>query len=67
MKNIAKTLKKTAVDFWNDEDAQGMIEYILIMVAVVGIVVAVGPKVKSMISGKTDTLEQSIGAYDGNN
>lgn len=64
MKKITQTLKKTAVNFWNDEEAQGMIEYILIMVAVVGIVVAVGPKVKDLITGKTTALGEKVNGFD---
>ncbi len=62
MKRITQAFKKTAVDFWNDEEAQGMIEYILILVAVVAIVTMAGGKIKTMVEGKADSLEGEIGS-----
>lgn len=61
MKKITQAFKKTAVDFWNDEEAQGMIEYILILVAVVAIVTVAGGKIRDMVTNKAGDLEGQIG------
>lgn len=61
MKKWTSKVKEEAQKFWNDEDAQGMMEYILIAVVVVGIVMLVGPKVKTMISDKADSLGSDLG------
>ncbi len=64
MKRVTQAFKKTAVDFWNDEEAQGMIEYILILVAVVAIVGYAGKTIKGTISAKADGLEGEIGKVE---
>jgi Flp pilus assembly pilin Flp len=52
-----KSLKKNLKAMWNDESAQGMVEYILILVAVIGFVMLVRTKLKG-------TLEQGLGTVD---
>ena len=50
--------------FWNDEEAQGMMEYILIAVAVVAIATLVGPRIRTMVSNQADTLESNMGNFN---
>lgn len=46
---------------WNDESAQGATEYILLLVVAVGLVILFGPKIKQMVSGKSDELAGGFG------
>ena len=50
--------------FWNDEEAQGMMEYILMAVAVVGIASLAGPKIKEIVMGKADDLGNQVGDFN---
>lgn len=43
-----------------NQSGQGATEYILLLVVVVGMVVAFGPKIKKAISDKTATLEEDM-------
>lgn len=65
MKKLAQAFKSNAQKFWNDEEAQGMIEYILILVAVVAIVSLAGGRIKNMVSDKADSLGSEISGFDG--
>ena len=44
-----------------NQSGQGATEYILLLVVVVGMVVAFGPKIKTAISDKTKSLEADMG------
>lgn len=44
-----------------NQSGQGATEYILLLVVVVGMVVAFGPKIKKAINEKTDTLTGDMG------
>lgn len=54
---VAKTLKS----LWKDESAQGSTEYILLLAVVVVIAVIFKDKIKTMVSGKLDDLNQGMG------
>ena len=54
-----KTLKELK-RFWNDEEAQGMMEYILMAVAVITIATLVGPKIKEFVQGQAVEISNSI-------
>ncbi len=56
-------IKKLAKDFWNDESGQGMLEYILIAVAVVAAAVLLKPRIEGIISGQADRLESDLGEF----
>lgn len=60
MKKWTSKLKTEAQKFWNDEEAQGMMEYILIAVAVIGAVVIFKGKIQEMIGNKTDQLNSEV-------
>ena len=57
MKN---NLKKVLVKLWKDESAQGITEYILLLVIVVTIVTLFKDKIKSVISTKVGDLSSQI-------
>ncbi len=59
---IVKELK----NFWNDEDAQGMMEYILLAVLVVGAVALLKDPLMGAIRGKSSELSDSISSFDAN-
>ncbi len=44
-----------------NQSGQGATEYILLLVVVVGMVVAFGPKIKKAINEKTDSLTGDMG------
>lgn len=44
-----------------NQSGQGATEYILLLVVVVGMVVAFGPKIKKAIGDKTQALENDMG------
>lgn len=60
MKAIAQKIKKEAVQFWNDEEAQGMLEYILIAVAVVAAVTIGGGKIRDIVQQKSEALGDKV-------
>ena len=45
---------------WNDESAQGTVEYILIAAIVVGIIMIFKDKIRSTVSAKVDELDGAI-------
>jgi Flp pilus assembly pilin Flp len=53
MKNFKSMLKQLV----KDESGQGAAEYILLIALVVAIIMMFGPKIKTMISNKTDSIE----------
>ena len=61
--NLRKRLKKNTL---NNQSGQGATEYILLLVVVVGLVVMFGPKIKSMISEKSDRLSEDMGKVNNN-
>ncbi len=56
-------MKKAQVflkNFWKDEAAQGMVEYVLLLVIVVGLVVAFKGKLKEKVDGLIGNLGTQI-------
>lgn len=54
-------------EFLNDESAQGMTEYILLIVLVVGIAYGFRERIKKMVSGLIETAGTEAGSFaDGN-
>lgn len=54
-------LKNFAKGLWKDESGQGTAEYVLLIAIVVGIIVAFGPKIKSLIADKVSSIESGFG------
>lgn len=59
MKDIKKTLK----DFLKDESAQGMVEYILILAAVIGLVIVAKKKFGEQLEAATGKVDDGLGAF----
>lgn len=60
MKLLATLRHRLRKNLVQDERGQGATEYILLLVVVVGLVVAFGPKIKSAMSTKMADLDNSI-------
>lgn len=61
IKNI--TGKLQFKKFWQDESAQGMTEYILLVVVVVGLAWVFRGKIQKAISGKMNDVESGINEF----
>ena len=55
-----KHLKNTFKQLWNDESAQGMTEYILLLVVVVAIIALFKKQIGDKVSGLIDTLKSKM-------
>ncbi len=55
-RKMSKTLK--------NEKGQGMVEYILLLVVVVGLVLAFRGRITSIVNGKIDSLGQDINSVN---
>lgn len=58
-----KNLKKIGKDFIKDESAQGMVEYILIVVAVITLVMILKDKMKTSVNAGLDKVESGISNF----
>ncbi len=63
-------LVKRAKNFFgkslNDKRGQGMTEYILLLVLVVGLVLMFKKQIKGALEGKIGQLSDQLGEFDGN-
>jgi Flp pilus assembly pilin Flp len=60
-----KNFKKKFNEMVKDESAQGMTEYVLLVMVVVAIVILFKDSIKEAISGKMEQLKGQIGGFDG--
>ena len=58
-----KKLKNQALKLWKDESGQGTAEYVLILVAVVGLAILFRGKIKETLGSKLDSLAADIGGF----
>jgi Flp pilus assembly pilin Flp len=58
LKTLRDRMRKNLI---KNQSGQGATEYILLLVVVVGMIVAFGPKIKKAISDKTASLEEDMG------
>lgn len=56
-----KTIKKVKHKFLKNEKGQGMVEYILLLVVIIGLVVAFKGKIKGMFDNATGKVESGMG------
>lgn len=61
MKYFSTLRNKLRANLLNNKRGQGATEYILLLVVVVGMIVAFGPKIKDAIAKKTAALEGDMG------
>lgn len=59
-----KSLKKKALEIWNDESAQGATEYILLLVVVVTIAMIFRKNISEVISGKMGQVGGAINTFN---
>lgn len=57
-KGMARLIKRLRV--LRNSLGQGATEYILLLVVVVGLAIALGPKIKKMVTNKLANVEQNI-------
>ena len=60
-----KALKKNLNAMWKDESAQGMVEYILILVAVIGFVMLIRRRLGVSLNSGLDNVDGGISAFGG--
>jgi Flp pilus assembly pilin Flp len=58
-----KNLKKNFKAFLKDESAQGMVEYILILVAVIGFVMILRTRLKGTIETGLGNVDQGVSGF----
>ncbi len=56
-------LKNFAARLWNDEEGQGMAEYVLLIVVVLGVAFIFKDKIKGMVSAKLGEVSDSMGNF----
>ncbi len=57
-------MKEALKKLWQDESAQGATEYILMLVVVVSIAMVFKDQLKSIITGKVESLGTSIQSFE---
>ena len=58
-----KQLKQAAKSLWQDESAQGMAEYALLLVVVVAIAFIFKGRIMKIVEGKMDSISEDIGGF----
>lgn len=58
-----KKLKSTVLSLWRDESGQGTAEYVLILVAVVGLAIVFKDKLKTMLGEKIGDLSGKVMSF----
>ncbi len=56
-------VKKNLKALWNDESAQGMVEYILILVAVIGFVMMIRTRLKGTLDTGLKNVDAGVGQF----
>lgn len=60
---ILSAIKTKFIEILKDESGQGTTEYILILVAIVGVAIVFREKIGNMLKGKLESLSASIGGF----
>lgn len=58
-----KKLKETALKLWKDESGQGMVEYILLVVALVAALVIFRDRISGAITGQMDRVDNDLNSF----
>ncbi len=66
MKFLSKLRAGLRKNLLKNNAGQGATEYILLLVVIVGLVVAFGPKIKSAVQKKAETVGADIEGFTGN-
>lgn len=59
-----KGFKKELKAMWNDESAQGMVEYILILAAVIGFVMLLRRRMGESLNNGLDKVDGGISSFE---
>lgn len=65
MKNTLNKIKNTVKSLWKDESAQGMTEYILLVVVVLAIALIFKDKIKEAVTNKLNEVQGNMGGFQG--
>jgi Flp pilus assembly pilin Flp len=60
IKKVKNNLVTVAKNFWADESAQGMTEYILLLVAILAIAMLFKKQIQDTVSAKLETVGSDI-------
>ena len=63
LKNLNKNLKNLVVKIWKDESAQGMTEYVLLVVGLVVVLFTFRDKFKEVMEGAIQKMESQINNF----
>lgn len=66
MKKLLKKLKTNFSEKVKDQSGQGMLEYILLLVVIVGLVLFLKEPLKTQVEGIQGKLKESVGSIIGN-
>lgn len=58
-----KKLKNLMSTLWKDESGQGMAEYVLLIVVVVGVAMIFKKQIMAMVQGKLDEVSGSMSSF----
>ena len=62
-KKLKEKFKFLAKRLWKDESAQGATEYILLLVAIVGILSVFGPEIRRVVEAKIQSVGETISNF----
>lgn len=59
-----KNIKSFAQRLWNDESGQGMAEYVLLIVVIVGVAMIFKDRIRNMVSQKMGSVSDQFNQFD---
>jgi Flp pilus assembly pilin Flp len=59
-------IKKLAKKFWSDESAQGMTEYVLLLVVIIALATIFKDQIKKAVNDKMNAVGSDIQGFSGN-
>jgi Flp pilus assembly pilin Flp len=65
IKKIRSNIVNAAKKFWADESAQGMTEYVLLLVVIIALAGIFKDKIKAAVDTKMGTVSNDIQGFDG--
>lgn len=58
--------KEKMKEFWSDESGQGIMEYIMLVVLVIGAAMVLRSKAKDWLGTTSGKVDSGLGGFDGN-
>lgn len=65
MNGLKTKIENTVKSLWKDESAQGMTEYILLVVVVLAIALIFKDKIKEAVTNKLNEVQSGLGGFQG--